>query len=616
MRRSALPRFVCGAFLSLAFFGCDGSSGGGNVDGGADAGGGRGGNSGGNAGNRPDGSAGGAGGLPVRPRPTINPEAKKLVPGEARLVGSPFSLTSCTHQEPTPGDRWCAFYQPSEFLGRTELWVVNVTKAASGTAVRCDGTDANCKRLTDDLWTSRPMAGPRHPTAHRFYGDTLIFHAGTSAGSNIYTGPVFAWRPEWAQPRQISTAKGLTCTGHPKAAVAFCLDNVNDNPDEVFAFDLLAGPLVDAPNSQLPKADRIVPLGENDETRWSADFSPDGGYFAWSTGKTGTDPEVLTIARTTELANPAAMRWKIEEPSRGGAIRPQFSADSQKIFFLRDYNYLDDEGNNSGTLVVADLPAGGNRLDVAAGVGDYIVLNNPDRTWRGVLAYRDYDQGLAAKLDWFPTVTAANPPATTIVSDTLAVVVSRDNKYVFAFRDVSQNGLTDAWVAEIDANPTPCALQRQPRSTLFGHPFHEPSNWGLWIENIDPATETGQGFSGSAADCTAKASFGRKIDLWFSSPTSNLFVATDEAVDEIATLKFTALQPGKGWPSAGLVSVQEQVNRNVGLVQPDLNIAVFTMWTRFPDVNGLYALPLNAAAPRPDGGTADAGPADAAADAL
>ena len=86
-------------------------------------------------------------------------------------------------------------------------------------------------------------------------------------------------------------------------------------------------------------------------------------------------------------------------------------------------------------------------------------------------------------------------------------------------------------------------------------------------------------------------------------------------VDEIATLKFTALQPGKGWPSAGLVSVQEQVHRNIGLVQPDLAIAVFTMWTRFPDVNGLYALPLNAAAPRPDGG-ADAAPADASTDAL
>src|SRR5262245_52133585 len=60
------------------------------------------------------------------------PVTKRLVTGSAKLVGD--WLASCTNQVPASGngDRWCAFIRPGALLGKSELWVINVTKAKDG----------------------------------------------------------------------------------------------------------------------------------------------------------------------------------------------------------------------------------------------------------------------------------------------------------------------------------------------------------------------------------------------------------------------------------------------------------------------------------------------------
>src|SRR5262245_54657575 len=106
-------RFTLGTafFLLTVGFGCDGSS---PAD--VDSDGGR------TMGN--DGGTGGSGGgkldggtsmmgdastrdVTVRPPPEVNAQAKRLVPGLARLLGS--GLNSCSNQVPAVGDRWCVF---------------------------------------------------------------------------------------------------------------------------------------------------------------------------------------------------------------------------------------------------------------------------------------------------------------------------------------------------------------------------------------------------------------------------------------------------------------------------------------------------------------------------
>src|SRR5882757_4637816 len=78
----------------------------------------------------------------TRPPPAVGDGVSTLATGAAFLVG--FGSDSCTNQDPPSGDRWCAFTMPSSFLGGNDLWVVNVTKAAAGTAIRCDVSDLNC----------------------------------------------------------------------------------------------------------------------------------------------------------------------------------------------------------------------------------------------------------------------------------------------------------------------------------------------------------------------------------------------------------------------------------------------------------------------------------------
>src|SRR5947207_2149811 len=78
--------------------------------------------------------------------------------------------------------------------GSADRWVINVTRAAAGRPITCDGTDVNCLRLTSGLFND-PSSGWR---IHGFDGDTLIYYAelGPTAVSS-FVGPVYGWRPGW-----------------------------------------------------------------------------------------------------------------------------------------------------------------------------------------------------------------------------------------------------------------------------------------------------------------------------------------------------------------------------------------------------------------------------------
>src|SRR5262249_43264143 len=149
--------------------------------------------------------------------------------GVVRLIGN--GPDSFTNQVPATGDRWCAFARMGAFQGFVDLWVINVTKAASGTTtVACDGSDPSCIRLTTNLFVSSTASATSVDLTNSFFrGDTLIYQAETGptydATTRRFVGKFYAWRPAWEGGRPISSDSARSCAVHPKAQASICLEN-------------------------------------------------------------------------------------------------------------------------------------------------------------------------------------------------------------------------------------------------------------------------------------------------------------------------------------------------------------------------------------------------------
>ena len=114
-----------------------------------------------------------------------------------QLVGG--HVSACSHAE-NGTDRWCAFYRNSSILGRMELWVINVSERLRGGGFQCNRSSVDCLLLTTNLWTGQPTSGSTHPFAHKFTGDTLLFHADAVSGPDeLFTGFIYAWRIGWPE---------------------------------------------------------------------------------------------------------------------------------------------------------------------------------------------------------------------------------------------------------------------------------------------------------------------------------------------------------------------------------------------------------------------------------
>ena len=205
------------------------------------------------------GGGGGTGG--ARPSAMPGAGAQLLIPGFARLIGT--GPDSCTSQTPASGDRWCGFVVPSTLIGQAnfDLMVINVTKAAAGATIKCDGSQLDsCIRLTSD------PAEDMTSGLSSFTGDTLIYFlaSGTTTDAGLVNSPAYAWRPGWTGGRPITPPDALFCAGHPKTDAVFCLANRVDDAAGDLSADLLAGPMP-ASGAVLPKVDTILAvLGSDD----------------------------------------------------------------------------------------------------------------------------------------------------------------------------------------------------------------------------------------------------------------------------------------------------------------------------------------------------------------
>lgn len=290
-----------------------------------------------------------------------------------QLVGS--GISTCSHGlngDRPSGNRWCAFARAAAG-GKTELWVVNLSRALiDERAAVCDGSSPHCLLLTSDLWDESPLFEIGHPFIHGFTGDTLIFYADSrSANPDAgYLGPVRGWRPGMTASRQITGPSGFSCIGHLRSDGVICLENESGSGSGV-QFDLVAGRLSGGSASEpLPKVRRISPYGGRRAPSWQVGFSPSGAELLLSTVAPDGPAERLEVIPSGQVGQ-MEPRELLRDLSRW-----EVSPDGRKIFYVAGLVGPPD-GDGMGTLTVADFPSMTNPVQLAPRVAGYELYGPP-----------------------------------------------------------------------------------------------------------------------------------------------------------------------------------------------------------------------------------------------
>ncbi len=334
------------AIATLMVLGCGGGSGAPKDGGGDGSLGGQGNGAGAGGG---IGGAGGSG--TVGPMPTGSPV----------FIGASASLLTqgppCTWEKGATGDRWCAFIAESTTTpGKGDLFVVNVTKVAAGTAITCGLTDANCLKLTGNYGENQD-----HPAL--FGGDTLVYYE--------LTGAPFAWRPGMTAGRALAVADPVRldvvlCTPSLKGTAVYCLRDLPDamqtDPSNLLLSDLIAGKIDDAANPPLVKVETVIAANRADMNfaHFQVDFPvPGSDTIAWSARATASGPEILKMQT---LGNDASRVTVATDINSWRA-----SPDGSRWYWLAGVN----ETNQAGMLQSAPYPGGASPVALAASTMQY-----------------------------------------------------------------------------------------------------------------------------------------------------------------------------------------------------------------------------------------------------
>jgi hypothetical protein len=540
---------------------------------------------------------GGAGGSDAGP-PVIGTGSKLIVGGNnISLIGS--GKDSCTNQVPPSGDRWCGFARLSSDLVDYELWVVNVSKAAQGAAITCAGSaaDPNCLRLSTGLYVDATN-GFR---VHGFDGDTLTYEEVPSGSTGGFLGNIFAWRPGWSAPHNLTGNNGLVCNGHALGKAAICIENPTPDATQMFVHtaELHAGILSDS-DTPLPLIDTIIILASQTEmtnsvSKWSAHLSPDGSSIAWSTRASDTGTEnlhVQTLGTTTKVdVAQDVSNWDISD-------------DSSKWYWLKSFNY-GSTGAPSGTLQSAPFPSGAAPVTLAQNVGDF-TKSGPGVYYRTQVSVTSGAGNLLLTAD--PTM-----PATVSMIDTSVEFVfgaTPDGKSISYTKNVqtvmnpdgSNSFLFDAYVGNSAGN-MPCTLTSSPSAFMPPLFFGAGSqvSWG----RVNTLTNTIEGMSTTLPACGSRK-FSTDIYDWQPAGDEGLVYLDDvnpnPAIDE-ATLRYGKITGGV-LPSPGNV-VQLRSGLAFSAMLPALDAVVYTISTH-TSADGLYinaTLPFTVTTSVPDGGT-------------
>ncbi|HVU49358.1 MAG TPA: hypothetical protein VHL80_01665 [Polyangia bacterium] len=532
--------------------------------------------------------------------PPIGTGSKLIVAGNITMIGS--GQDSCTNQVPPSSDRWCGFARLSADLVDYELWVVDVSKVAEGVTVSCTGGDASCVRLSTGLYVDATN-GFR---VHGFDGDTLTYEEVPSSSGGGFLGNIFAWRPGWTQPRNLTGNNGLVCNGHALGKAAVCIQNPAPDATQMFVHtaELHAG-ILDDSNTPLPLIDTIIVVASateanNGVTKWSARLTPDGKSIAWSTRATDTGTEDLHVqalgSQTKVDVAQDASQWDI-------------SADMAKWYWLKAFNY-GSSGAPSGTLQTAPFPGGATPVTLAQNVGDFTTAG-------GGVFYRTQVATATGAGNLLLTADPAVPATVAMIDSSVEFVfgTSPDGKNVTYTKNVQSLAsglfLFDVYVGNSVGN-MPCTLTSMP--TAFMPPIYLGGGSLVAWGRVNSLTNQLEGVTTSLPGCVTRK-FATDIFDWQAVGDEGLVyldeVNSDPTVDE-ATLRYGKIAQGV-LPSPGNV-VQERAGLTFSALLPSLNAVVYPISTH-TSADGLYIntmLPFTVTSSVPDGGTTttDAAPMD------
>jgi hypothetical protein len=471
-----------------------------------------------------------------------------IVGGDAVLAGS--STTSCTDESPPSGDgdRWCAFTRPTLDAELVELWVVDVSAAARGSLPRCDGGDARCRLLTR-------TARRRTPSA--FQGDTLLVYADAASTPDApYVGPIAAWRPGWARPRQISSAHGLVCRAHPHAAVGACLDDLATDPTGVGRVHVRAGVLDAASDAPLPALGGTWPFTDDETSAWQLGFSPDGEIFVLSGPDAPGGVESLRVVATRDAAG------QVPPPAIVDIQSWVVSNDGRRLYFKRT-------SPTGHALWAADFPTGDNPIMVSPRIDDYWSQGaRPEFDGRrpedrGVVFFERRGEDVTA----FGLVrdhASASAPVTVFTYDDVVDdwAVSPDLRYT-VWTDASFLGRV---VRNADLNV--CVMNPVDGRSIYKPAFLADASTLFWRE-LPPGATGGplDAYYTTPERCGEKRWFAKNVDF-FATVGADGLVFGDGHDEEARTVTLkVAARAGGGdrWPE-GAVTVQAGVDAPIAIL--------------------------------------------------
>ncbi|HSZ81953.1 MAG TPA: hypothetical protein VLA14_06715 [Polyangia bacterium] len=494
--------------------------------------------------------------LPASVHPAV-----RFFDASAILVGN--DANACTHQIPASGDghRWCGFIVGAGPSGVAALWVVDVTRAATGDVPACDGADPGCLRLSDKVDTRG---------AAFFYGDTLFYGTDNAAPlGQDFLGPLFAWRPGWSTGRQVSSNAGVGCVGNTRSAAVACLDDPDGTPAKRDSVNVSAGYLLAQTGDPLPSFGRW-PLRNDSNTAWQAGFSPDGSIFVLADADTIGAPRTLRLSPTTDVSTTTPA------PTLEDVLDWQISNDGQKIYFSRT-------SPTSRDLYIADFPTGANTQLLETDVPSFALLG--DAPTDQAVAIQKGDDDVGGVVEFAPDRSVAPKVLFHYTGVLNGAIVSPDLRYT--------TWLDDSFRATVfrNADLASCVIDDDPADPVYEPSYLASAGLMFWKE-IAPGGNSSlrDAFFAAPDACRAKHQFGTHVDL--IKPVGDRGVVFSDGLDPMTgqtTLKYVAVSPdGSTLDPQGAFRIRDGVSEPVVVVGADPPLLVFASQGATADDSGLY----------------------------
>ena len=510
-----------------------------------------------------------------KPAPMSSADSVPLFAGTTALLSSG---AACTSEVGAVGDRWCAFIALSKTnIGNVDLFVVNVSQAATGVSISCGGTngDPNCLRLTGGYFED---STPNASHTALFRGDTLVYFD--------RTGAPYGWRPGMANGRALALNKVALdvhdCLPASKGTAVYCLQDLTVG--DVTQSDLLLGRLDGAVHPPLARVETVISSNIADGTRprFQVGFpTPAGDTLAWSGRATPTGPEILKVQKVDDASTRATVATDVN--------RWTTSPDGGQWYWLSQF------GTTSGTLQGAPFPAGASPTTLISNVAEYRVAAT------GGIVARTTARELQGIVDPVGAPTTIVPLDTGVLG---IVQISGQGHVAYAKNIDSILGLIDLYVKKLDGMGARCTLTSQQNSSRFA--AYAPGSGAILWARTDlnaPFGDPPDGLYTSLSDCRTTTVAPGIADLRPAADVGVLIVDEFDGVD--GRLRVQGVTDGHALGSTTPVLIQTRVDSYL-TVSPSSRLVIYTVNAGSP-ADGVYVYSVAGVAPSGmDAGTGDA----------